>query len=158
MGTESNESSQDRPANKMPVPLQDALKEVIVHLKGQPLLLCLLGIGILFVIAGSTVKTLPAILPSLGMIFILGIVIWGFIEIQKVQHGKIKSGDVKVGRGVKAERSEAQSGGVSGAAKGASQASSGNIVIGGKADLKGVKMKTGDVKLGSDNSTDEKEK
>jgi hypothetical protein len=157
MGTESNESSPET-ANERPVPLSDALKEVIANLKGQPLLLCLLGIGILFVIAGSTVKTLPAILPSLGMIFILGIAIWGFIEIQKIQHRKIKSGDVKVGRGVKAQTSEAQSGGVSGAAKGASQAASGNIVIGDKADLKGVKMKTGDVKFGGGNPKDEKGK
>jgi hypothetical protein len=157
MGTESNESSPET-ANERPVPLSDALKEVIANLKGQPLLLCLLGIGILFVIAGSTVKTLPAILPSLGMIFILGIAIWGFIEIQKIQHGKITSGDVKVGRGVKAQTSEAQSGGVSGAAKGASQAASGNIVIGDKADLKGVKMKTGDVKFGGGNPKDEKGK
>jgi hypothetical protein len=122
-----------------PLSFDSALKEVIKGLRGHPLLLFMLGVGLLF----ATVAQ-PALLPF----FILGMVIWGFLEVKKLRQGAVKSGGVKVAAGVKARDSEARTGGVAGE-KHSTAAASGDISIGGKADLKGVKLKTGDVKIGS---------
>jgi hypothetical protein len=120
-----------------PLSFDSALKEVIKRLKGQPLLLFMLGGGLLFATTAQ-----PILLPF----FMLGMVIWGFLEVKKLQEGSVKSGKIQLGSGVKASNSEASTGGVSGG-KGSTRVESGDIHIGSKSELKGVKLKTGNIKM-----------
>ncbi len=126
----------------------DAFQEVIRNLKGQPLLLFVLGAGLLILAGAATVKDFQSIAFPLLFLFALGIVVWGFLEINKVRQGKMTTGSVKIGKNVKAENSEVNTGGISGGT-GKSDSRTGDVTIGTGADLKGVKIGTGQVKVES---------
>ncbi len=131
-----------------PLSFNQALGEVIKNLKGQPLLLFILGAGLLFLMAATQTPAMSAIATPLLVLFILGIVIWGFLETKKFQQGKIQTGNVKVAKNVSAENSEIQTGKISsGTAAGKLEMKTGDVNIQPKAELKGVKIKTGEIKL-----------
>ena len=124
----------------------EAFQEVIKNLKDQPLLLFVLGAGLLILAGASTVKNFQSISFPLLFLFVLGIVVWGFMEINKVRQGKTTTGNVKIGKNVKAENSDVKTGGVSGVT-GKSDIKTGDVSIGTGADLKGIKIGTGQVRV-----------
>lgn len=125
--------------------LNQPLNAVIKSLKGQPLFLLLLGMGILFIMMAQVVPNLSEVLMPLSGIIILAVIIWGFLETKKIQGG-LKTGGVHVARNVKAKDSTLESGSVS-SGKAQQGGATGNIKIDSKADLSGVKIKTGDIKI-----------
>ena len=129
------------------IPFQEALNEVIKNLKGQPVLLFVLGAGLLFLIAGSRIETFQAVCAPLLIVFVIGLIIWGFLETRKFQQAGLKTGGVKIAPNATVKNSRAETGGISGA-PGKANVQTGNIAIGKKAEIHGLKIKTGDVKFG----------
>ena len=125
------------------------LQEVIKNLKGQPLFLFLLGVGILLLLGGINTETLRMVLFPLSALSFLGIIIWGFLEAGKLQRSKLVSGQINIAKSASLNKAELETGGISGARKDA-QAKTGDIKVGHQAQLKNVKLKTGTIKLNDD--------
>jgi len=135
------------------VPFSEALTEVIKNLKGQPLLLFVLGAAIVLVGAGVWgLESLRAITLPLLILLIVGLIAWGFLETRKVQKAglagrKVASGAVRIGSRVKAEEgTEVTTGGVT-VSDDVAEARSGDVTLGPSTVLKGAKIKTGDVRV-----------
>lgn len=145
---QTNQDKATMKENESPMSFNQALGEVIKNLKGQPLLLFVLGAGLLFLMAATQIPSMSTICGPLLILFVLGIVIWGFLETQKLTHGKMQTGNVKIAKNVSAENSEIETGGIS-ASTGAGRSSikTGDVNIQPNADLKGAKIKTGEIKL-----------
>ena len=146
--TQTNQDPTKINANESSLPFNQALGEVIKNLKGQPFLLFILGAGLLFLMGATQVPAMSAVAAPLLILFILGMVIWGFLEIQKVRQGKIQTGNVKIAQNVSAEHSDVETGAISGgSASGKSNMKTGDVGVQSSAQLKGVKIKTGEVKF-----------
>ena len=118
----------------------DALK------KDQPLFLFLLGVGILFLLGGAALETLRLVLLPFSILVFTGIVVWGFGEAGKMRRSKFSTGSVNVKPGATVKKSGIMTGDISGVS-GDGQAKTGNVTVGGKSGLDGVKLTTGSIKI-----------
>lgn len=143
---DSREEDLQESVNRDKIPFNEALNKVIEGLKGQPLLLFMLGFSILLIsVAMLSLESLRVLLLPLMIVYIVGIICWVLLKVNNIRNsGKTATGSIKV-KNMNMQGVKAQTGDVEPGEQKNSAMKSGDIVF-NKSEVKDSQFKTGSVK------------
>lgn len=128
------------------IPFNEALNKVVEGLKGQPLLLFMLGFSILLISAAAlSLESLRLLLLPLLIVYVVGIICWVLLKVNNLRSsGKTATGNIKV-KNMNMEGTKAQTGDAEIGEQKNGTGQSGDIIL-NKSKVKDSQFKTGSVK------------
>ncbi len=142
----SQEENSQESVGQDKIPFNEALNKVVDGLKGQPLLLFVLGFSILLISAAIlSLESLRALLLPLLIVYIVGLICWVLLKVNNIRSaGKTATGNIKV-KNMNMEGTKAQTGDAEPGEQKNGTIKSGDIIF-DKSKVKDSQFKTGSVK------------
>lgn len=142
----SQEENSPESVGRNKMPFNEALNKVVDGLKGQPLLLFVLGFSILLISAAVlSLESLRVLLLPLLIVYAVGLICWVLLKVNNIRSsGKTATGNIKL-KSMNMEGTKAQTGDAEPVGQKNGTVKSGDIIF-DKSKVKDSQFKTGSVK------------